>query len=154
VVKCALLKGCKWDLGACRLMDEHRFMDVSKLMHCGVYALLRGKEVIYIGKSRKPLIRLYTHFRNRGRLLGKGITGPNVNGKGISFDGVWFLPCMLGQMDTLENYMIRKYMPQHNVKGKPLMAIPDDVRELLTQMMVITGLPQEDSPKVYIRRML
>jgi len=136
-------------------VDGYAFLDVSKLLHCGVYALLRRGEVVYVGKSTKPLIRLYTHFRNRGKQLTKGITGPCVDGKGINFDGVWFLPCMLGQMDTLENHMIRKYLPRHNTKGKPPLAIPEDIKVLLAQMITITGLPPlEDRPKVYIRRML
>ena len=62
---------------------------------------------------------------------------------------------MLGQLETLENYFIRKYLPRYNVKGKPSLAIPEDIRAILKQMITITGLPpQEDRPKVYIRRML
>ncbi len=143
-------------------MEEHGFMNVSKLLHCGVYALLCRGEVVYVGKSTKPLVRIYSHVRNRGRKMTKGpaygapsTKGPAVNGKGIGFDGIWFLPCMLGQLDTLENYFIRKYLPRYNVKGKPSLAIPEDIRAILKQMITITGLPPlEDRPKVYIRRML
>src|SRR6266478_8507493 len=112
-------------------MDEYSFMDITKLMHCGVYCLRRKGEVVYVGKSKKPMVRLSTHIRNRGKELAKSWapdTGPALNGKGINFDGIWFLPCMLGQLDTLENHMIRKYLPRHNTKGKPPLAIPEDIK--------------------------
>lgn len=141
-------------------MTEHPHLDISKLLHCGCYALLKKGEVLYVGKSKKPIIRLYTHFSNRGKVLGKnlwgGYRGPVANDKGVNFDGVWFWPCMLGQMSIIENHLIRKYMPKYNVQGKPgpVMPIPDDIKALLANVVTITGLPQEDSPKVYIRRML
>ena len=141
-------------------MEEHGFVNISKLLHCGVYTLLRKGEVVYVGKSTQPLRRIHRHVLNRGKLIKRTINpdaGPAVNGKGINFDGVWFLPCMLGQLSTLESFFIKKYMPKHNVLGKPnpVMAIPDDIKALLAQMVTITGLPPlEDRPKVYIRRML
>jgi len=146
-------------------MDEHQFMDISKLMHCGVYALVRKGQVVYVGKSKEPLRRIFRHVSNRGKPMGQrlfgGYTSPAQDGKGITFDTIWFLPCMLGQLGTLEVHFIKMFMPKHNVKHNPdlkakttIMPIPDDIRALLAQMVTITGLPQEDSPKVYIRRML
>jgi len=141
-------------------MEEHGFMDVTKLIHCGVYALVRKEEVVYVGKSKQPLMRIHTHVLNRGKLIKRTVNpeaGPAWNGRGINFDKVWFLPCMLGQLRTLENYFIRKYMPKHNVLGKPnpVIPIPEDIRAILKQMITITGLPPlEDRPKVYIRRLL
>jgi hypothetical protein len=140
-------------------MEEHGFVDVTKLIHCGVYALVRKGEVVYVGKSKQPLMRIHRHVLNRGKLIKKSVNpeaGPTLNGKGINFDVVWFLPCMLGQLSTLENYFIRKFLPRHNVQGKPnpVMEIPLEIREMLKQMVTITGLPPlEDRPKVYIRRM-
>ncbi len=106
----------------CRPVEEHGFMNITKLMHCG---------------------------------------GPAQDGKGITFDTIWFLPCMLGQLGTLEVHFIKMFMPKHNVRHNPdlkvkteIMPIPDEIKALLAQMVTITGLPQEDSPKVYIRRML
>lgn len=152
----------EWKSGECRPVEEHQFMDISKLLHCGVYALLRRGEVVYVGKSTKPLIRIYSHLRNRGKEMKRTINpeaGPTANGRGIMFDGLWFLPCMLGQMDTLEGYFIRKYIPKYNVRGKPLIAIPDEIKELLKQVVVIANLPQvQNEPtapqRAYITRRL
>ncbi len=153
-------------------MEEYGFFNITKLMHCGVYALIKKEEVIYVGKSRQPLMRIHTHVKNRGRKLGTNLygrndTGPAVNGKGISFDTVWFLPCMLGQLYTLEVHFIKTFMPKYNVRHNPeakprpakepivTIPIPDDIRAILKQMITITGLPPiEDRPKVYIRRLL
>src|SRR4029077_15051106 len=90
-----------------RAMERNQFMDVGKLLHCGVYALLQRGEVVYVGKSKRPLGRLYSRLKDRGRILEKGESGPQVHGKGIWFDGVWFAPCMLGQLDVLEVHFIR-----------------------------------------------
>ncbi len=154
-------------------MLEHGFMDISKLMHCGVYALLKKGEVVYVGKTKQPMQRIYRHVYNRGKPLGTTINSqsnakcPTFNGKGITFDSVWFLPCMLGQLSVLEVHFIRMFMPKHNVAHNPeakprpervptvIIPIPDDIKALLAQMVTITGLPpMEDRPKVYIRRML
>ena len=151
-------------------MEQHGFMNISKLLHCGVYALLRKGEVVYVGKSKRPFVRLYAHINARGKKLPWKV-GYNKEYVGIHFDAIWFLPCMLGQLDTLEVHFIKMFMPKHNVKDVPkhrqesglkptkvpveIIPIPDDIKELLRQMVVITGLPPlEDRPKVYIRRML
>lgn len=152
-------------------MEEHGFLNISKLMHCGVYALLKKGEVIYIGKSKQPMMRIYTHIRNRGRKVGMNpgfgnAVGPAIGGKGIAFDSIWFLPCMLGQLGTLEIHFIKMYKPKHNVKHNPepkprpekeprvIMPIPDEIKGLLRQMIVISSLPpMEDTPK-YIQRRL
>lgn len=123
-------------------MPEHQFLDISKLLHCGVYALLRKGEVVYVGKSKKPLVRLYAHYNAQGKRVPRQVGNNNVK-QGIVFDGIWFIPCMLGQLDILEVHFIRKYQPKHNVKDKPKVpiAIPEEIKELLKQLVVITNLP-------------
>lgn len=152
-------------------MPDYTVIDLTKLMHCGVYALLRKGEVVYVGKSKQPLMRLHTHMLNRKQVMGKvfsgSYSGPMEANKGINFDGIWFLPCMLGQLSILEAHLIREHRPKYNVQHNPdlkprpvreptvIMPIPEDIKELLRQMVVITGLPPlEDRPKVYIRRLL
>jgi len=146
-------------------MPDYQYLDISKLMHCGVYALMRKGEIVYVGKSKSPLGRLHSHIKNRGCEMpggrrtwgGAGSTGPTHNGRGINFDGILFYPCMLGQLDVIEAVLIREHLPRYNTRGMPPKPIPVELKALLAQAgwMVITGLPQiEDSPKVYIRRML
>ncbi len=143
---------------------EYLYVDVSKLLHCGVYALMQKGVVVYVGKSKKPLVRLGFHANNRGRevdngyldngrRIGRGM--PNHNGRGINFDGIRFYPCMLGQIDTIEMALIKKFLPKYNKRGMPPIPIPEDIREIMKQMGWIKTLPpQDDRPKVYIRRLL
>ncbi len=152
-------------------MEEYGFMNITKLMHCGVYALVKKGQVVYVGKSRQPLMRIFRHVSNRGKPLGTSLNSESnakcikENGKGILFDTVWFLPCMLGQLYTLEVHFIKTFMPKHNVRHnpeakprsvkEPPIPIPEDIKAILKQMITITGLPPlEDRPKVYIRRLL
>ncbi len=146
-------------------MPEYQFLDISKLLHCGVYCLLRRGEVVYVGKSKNPIGRLEGHIRNRNRDMShdvwrignnKGNRGPTHNGRGINFDGIHFYPCMLGQLDVIEAVLIKKFLPKYNTKGMPKQALPEDIKDLLAQMgwMSFTPPPLEDRPKVYIRRML
>src|SRR5882762_505609 len=141
-------------------MPEYQHLDLSKLLHCGIYCLLRRGEVVYVGKSKKPLVRLYTHLYNRGKDMGRSLypgtgDGPRQNGKGINFDGIWFIPCMLGQLDVVELAMIRKYEPRYNIRGLPPRPIPEEIKALLQQMVVITSLPpQDDTFQRFIPRRL
>jgi len=76
---------------------------------------------------------------------------------------------MLGQMGTLEVRFIKLYMPKYNVlhnpdlKPKPspkeptqIMPIPEEMKELLRQIVVITDIPPEPTApqRAYIMRML
>jgi len=140
-------------------MPDYDFIDISKLLHCGVYCLLRKEEVVYVGRSKKPLARIGRHVENRNRPMGEnpgfGYVGPRHAGKGISFDGIWFIPCMLGQLDTVELAMIRKYQPRYNIRGIPPRPIPDEIKAILQQMVVITSLPpQDDTFQRFIPRRL
>jgi len=123
--------------------------------------------VVYVGKSKRPLRRLFQHMQNQGCVrsdrkinykthgICRGGHGPEHNGRGINFDGVRFYPCMLGQIDTIEMALIKKFLPRYNSKGMPKQAIPEDIRDIMKQMGWIKSLPpQDDRPKVYIRRLL
>jgi len=56
-------------------VEEYGFLNISKLMHCGVYALVKKGQVVYVGKSKQPMMRIYTHVRNRGKKLGSNLYG-------------------------------------------------------------------------------
>jgi len=105
-----------------------------------------------------------------GKAFAGTYTGPMEAGRGINFDGIWFLPCMLGQLGILEVHLIREYKPKYNVQHNPdlkpkpktkeptqIMPIPEDMKELLRQIVVISDLPPvpELAPqRAYIMRRL
>lgn len=157
-------------------MEEYGFLNISKLMHCGVYALVKKGVVVYVGKSKQPMMRIYTHVKNRGKPLGVSLNSESnakcikENGKGITFDSVWFLPCMLGQLWTLEVHFIKMFAPKHNIRHNPdlkprppskepaqIMPIPEEMKELLRQIVVIADLPPVEKvapQRAYITRRL
>lgn len=119
------------------MLEDDGFIKISQVLHCAVYALVKKGEVVYIGKSKKPLQRIATH--NDGRKVKASITPAGIpTVPRISFDDVWILGCMLGQLDTLERTMIKKYRPKYNHYHNPdkqgPVVIPEDIRALLATL--------------------
>jgi len=146
-----------------KVVPDYSFIDVSKLLHCGVYCLLQKGVVVYVGKSKQPLTRLDGHMRNRGhempnghRYGSGGSGGPTYNGRGIKFDGIRFYPCMLGQLDVIEMQLIKKYLPKYNTKGMPPQPIPPELKNLLALAGWMTNPdPEPTAPRgPYIMRRL
>lgn len=136
-------------------VPSYPFVDVGKLLHCGVYCLLRKGEVVYVGKSKQPFGRLDQHIRNRnrempnGRHIGSGAgSAITHNGRGIKFDWVWFVPCMLGQLDVIEKALIKQYLPKYNKQGMPKQPIPTDLKALLANAGWQTMPPPEPQPQL------
>jgi excinuclease UvrABC nuclease subunit len=96
-------------------MQLEGFVDVSPLLKAGVYLLAAKGKVIYVGKSRAMIARIYTH-RNLYISKRKGRQTPEWLSpvKGIYFDEVLIRPCMLEALDALEREMIDRYKPRLN----------------------------------------
>lgn len=62
-----------------------------------IYFLLDGNEVVYIGQSKLGLFRPYSHSNKH-------------------FTSVSVVKCKLEDLDSLEIFYIRKYMPKYNQK--------------------------------------
>ncbi len=138
--------GSEWRSLGRGKVEEDGFVNISFTLHCAVYALRKRRVVVYVGKSKKPLTRLYSHVNARGKF-------PQVGVKKISFDEIWIRPCMLSELDALEVEMIRKYQPRYNVKHRAPTPIPDDIRALLATIH-IEPTPGPLEPRLYIRRRL
>jgi len=89
------------------------FTAVSEILRSGVYALAYKGEVVYVGKSKAMLARVYTH-RQVWAQKRKGNTPAWLNVKGILFDSIFVRPCHPDQIDALEREMINTYKPKHN----------------------------------------
>lgn len=88
------------------------FLDVSRILQGGVYALVHREVVVYVGKSKVMLGRVYSHRVAWGKKSTKAIGLKPT--KGILFDAVWIRPCALDQIDELESAMINLYKPRYN----------------------------------------
>lgn len=94
-------------------MNIEGFDDFSCMLRSGVYALGHKGKVVYIGKSRLMLRRIYQHRYNWGRA--KKFGHPTWLPKGILFDEIFVRPCTLEQLDQLEYAMINLYKPRYNI---------------------------------------
>ena len=96
-------------------MELDEFANVSAVLRCGVYALVLKGQVVYVGKSKNMLTRVYTH-RNLWSTRRSKHKLNFIPTKGILYDEVHVRPCSLEDIDDLEQAMIAKYKPRYNVK--------------------------------------
>lgn len=132
-------------------MQLEGFNEVTGILHCCVYALASRREVVYVGKTRQPWQRLYAHVNARGRPKPYRPGMSNVK-HGIKFDQVFIRNCMLGELDQLELDMIAKYLPRHNIKGRPT-PVPLGLEQLIAEILVSQGQmpPPIAMPRIHRR---
>jgi excinuclease UvrABC nuclease subunit len=101
------------------------FVDVTAIVRCGVYALMRDGVVVYVGQGKKMIARVEAHRSNWGRKSVPAWMPASL--RGILFDQVFVMPCRVEDLDRLERAMIDLYKPKYNVRLKaptPLTAVP------------------------------
>ena len=96
------------------------FTNISESLRCGIYALAMKGKVIYIGKSKCMLVRIYSHRNAKSK---KGSLPSWFPVKGIAFDEVHVQPCHPDRLDKLEFDMINLYKPHLNTNLKNNLAI-------------------------------
>lgn len=94
-------------------MELSGFISVSEVLKSGVYALVHHGVIVYIGKSKTMIARIYTHRAQWGKK-----SMPWLPVKGILFDEVFVRPCPLHLLDSLEYDMINLYKPKFNTQLK------------------------------------
>lgn len=107
-------------------------LDLSAVLQSGVYILLHKGRIVYVGKSRMVLKRLYAH-RNLWERKRRGLRRPGYTKiNGVPFDKVMFHPCRYEELDALELKLIQEHRPQYNVRLQPRERIeaPLDVKVL------------------------
>lgn len=92
------------------------FVNVSAILSAGVYALIRGGVVVYIGQSKRMLSRVAAHKSNWGKKRLPAWMPASI--RGVLFDEVWVLPCRVEDLDTVEAKLINLYKPRYNIKIK------------------------------------
>lgn len=90
---------------------------VDPVLGAGVYALLWYEEVVYVGKAKRVLHRLYQHRCHYERAR-QGRRLP-ANAKAIRFNAVGVISCKEVDLDWIERAMIEKYRPKYNVRMVP-----------------------------------
>jgi excinuclease UvrABC nuclease subunit len=119
-------------------MELEGFLNVGQILRSGVYALVHRREVVYVGRSKTMLVRIYSH-RNiaADKRRGKNKEFPSWYPiKGIVFDDVWIRPCPTEDLDRVEREMIAKYRPKYNQLLVPKVAMPPEVMALIAKPKV------------------
>ena len=121
-------------------MELQGALDISTTLRSGVYALCVKGEVVYVGKAKNFLNRLYTH-RSQWQAKRRGRTTPSfIPVKGVLFDEVHVWPCALDVIDSLEREKINLYKPRFNKvhKTREKVSIPVTIR-VLGKPMTLNG---------------
>jgi len=100
-------------------MQIDGFDEASIMLRGGVYILSLRQKIVYVGKSKCFLERVYTH-RNAWKSKRRKTPSPAwIDDKGIMFDQFFIQPCSSDRADELEQELIAKYRPKHNVQHNP-----------------------------------
>lgn len=92
-------------------MELDGFISIGEALQSGVYALVSCGQVVYVGKSKCMLVRIYSHRNAKSK---KGSLPSWFPVKGIAFDDVFIRPCHPDRIDQLEYDMINRYKPKFN----------------------------------------
>ena len=123
-------------------MQLEGFVDASAMLQSGVYALVHRGNVVYVGKAKLMLGRVYSHRvawgkKSRERQGLKPL-------KGILFDSIWVRPCLLATIDELEYAMINLYKPRYNSALRNGLPVPIDLADMIRD---ICGHSPAPAPK-------
>ncbi len=76
--------------------EEEKGVNVIFQYESGIYFLIRGEEVVYVGQSKNCFTRICHHFGNK------------------EFNKVILYPCKISELDYYEDFFIKKYKPEYN----------------------------------------
>lgn len=85
------------------MMEIDELLDIAQEpgSTCGVYVLLDGEEVVYVGQSGTMATRIENHIQGGLKI----------------FDRFAIIPCSPADLTVTEAAYIRKYQPRYNRKG-------------------------------------
>ena len=115
---------------------EEGFVEISLVLRQGVYLLVHHDVVVYVGKAKVMLGRLYSHRVKWGSKSRKAVTAVQ-SPKGMLFDRVYVRPCKNDEIDDLEAALIAQYRPRYNMQLKT--TIPADMSSLVARIVASRG---------------
>lgn len=102
-------------------MLEHA-IDISAALRGGIYILRHRGAIVYIGKAKVMLTRIYSHRKAWGDRRQRPANRELPEWfpiKGIMFDSVSVLPVEPAHVDRIERELIQRYQPRYNIQHKP-----------------------------------
>ncbi len=82
------------------ITDALEILNNSKQLDskCGVYFLISGNEIVYVGQSVNIPSRIEQHKKDQQK----------------TFDRYYYIECKVTELDVVEGRYIRKFMPKYN----------------------------------------
>lgn len=99
-------------------VDLGKYFTLKKTKLSGIYFLLNGGTVTYIGQTRNFFSRLMCHSR--------------------TFDSVRFIPCDGKKLNYYERRWIKKFRPKGNIAHNDIQTTGHDLKALLIRIPVKT----------------
>ena len=124
---------------------EAGFVEITEVLRQGVYLLVHRETVVYVGKAKVMLGRLYTHRTAWGKKSRKAITGA-IPAKGMLFDRVFVQPCHSYEIDDLEEALIQKYQPRYNTQHKT--TVPPEMVGIVSRIIASRGSLAPAPPRI------
>lgn len=117
------------------------FVDATLILQSAVYMLVHRGKVIYIGKAKRAMNRIYAH-----KAKGKKYSWDIV--KAFNFDQVFLMPVHVDRLDEVEREMIQLYKPYYNInlKSAEKARLPDSFFARLNPSLPVTQ-PPPPAPK-------
>lgn len=129
-------------------MELSGFVNISAVLQTGVYALVYRGEVLYVGKSKRMLGRVYTHLSMWGAKR-SGKPRPSwLPVQAILFDEVHVQPCRPDQLDELESRMINLYKPKLNTQLKTSEKVSQVIALSIKGSTVHLNQPPTPAPRI------
>ena len=124
---------------------EAGFIEITEVLRQGVYLLVHRDAIVYVGKAKVMLGRLYTHRVKWGSRSRKAVTATQ-SAKGILFDRVFVRPCRSDEIDDLEAALIAQHRPRYNLQLKS--AIPSDMEGIVARIIASRGGSALTQPRI------
>jgi hypothetical protein len=96
------IRGEKLKTKAEKIMMEHAGKIIPVGDSIGIYFLLKGSEIVYVGQSRTVYQRIETHKTDGTK----------------EFDKACFFECSVEELDDIERTLIRAFGPKYNKTHK------------------------------------
>jgi hypothetical protein len=106
--------GCvNWETG----VKPDGFVDITQVLQPAIYALVYEGQIVYIGKSNMPCVRLGQHAVGPLKAIPTPFKKAKVvRGYKMKFDSVWILPCPTVDLHSVERALIEHHTPKYNIR--------------------------------------
>lgn len=124
---------------------EPGYESFAELLRVCVYCLVYKGKVMYVGQSKQPLIRFYTHLKTKKSMVTPFGTRKVTT---IPFDDIWMKQLFSVDADAEEKRLIQKYLPKYNIRDKREATIDIDMKALVKSLIPSSNGVHPTQPRI------